>query len=1209
MLMEFCPHAGFRHCRVGPALMAIMVLCSMFFTAATSLRSQVAYGVNGTVTDSSGAAVPGAQIVLRDVATGVVTNATSSPAGAFTIVLANPGVYSATISAPGFKEFVENNVVVEVGTFATVSAKLDLGAASETVQVTGQDIALNTADPGIGTTIEPALVSAAPIEVNGGPRSIDAFVLQTPGTGSVPSAAGTGIEGSALNINGGITAETNYYYNGIPITEPFTANVSESGNAYPAYEMVSEAHVASATFSAQYGLAAGVVTYKMAGGTNTYHGDAFYITRNNFFDSVGFFNGPAWGGSGKAPTNHQNNYGFTVSGPASIPHLYNGKDRTFFLFTLDWYRQHGAQTAFHTLPTAAELNGDFSNFLDADGNVLKIYDPATGQQFQCNGNLNVICPGRFSTVSKSLLPLLQPSSPLRTGTGTYNGEVDNEAPYVTSTTDYNHNWGFTVDHNLSASQNIHFSLWNQNVNSPSPGNNLFPNSNELSSAEVSQTSGRGYLLNYIKMVSPNLVVTVGVNKTDIYYNNHVVNQSANFPAITDAVSFPGINFDGTFPITDWGNHSNRNSTRRYDNAVVNNWLWTKGKHTFNIGGEFRRTLEDSIICRKCGGDFNFSHLQTADPTNPASDATGNSFASFLLGEVASADRSWALPADLRNVAVSTYIQDDFKFSPRLTINAGLRWDIPVPFTETENNITFADFKMPNIGADNLPGALTKLGSCAVGCSGVNRAAIHWRDLGPRLGFSYQVNSKTVVQGGYYVAFMGGGAYAFGLSRVAQDYTNVLAGTYNSPSNPGSTAPGFGDWDTNQINNPQQLPFTTTLGNGQQVEQMDPKKSGISPYTQSWSFDIQRELPGNLFLMLAYIGNRDIHLPSSLNQPNELNPSYLALGNVLTDTVNQLNPGDPNYDPAAVAAGIKIPYTNFVNDFGGDPTQIPIIQAMLPYPQFGGTDNHFDQAGTSFYRSFQGQLEKRFTHGLSFLSSLTLAQNWSDVDFGVTLQQNNAQNPMNQKAEWSVSSLNQKWNDKNMFTYALPIGSGQRFLNQKGLADEILGGWQVAGIMDYSTGNPLGIYENTNNVVMSTNYNGDAQPRPNIVPGQARKTYSYSRTRDYFVGKTPAQPVQFNTNAYSLAPQFTFGDAARNYAGITAPPNLMEDFDAMKTFRIGERVKATLRVDYFNAFNRTQFGSERPPVDNTIEDSTFGMVQGTLSNIINRQGQATLRVTF
>ncbi|MGA2166741.1 MAG: TonB-dependent receptor [Terracidiphilus sp.] len=1202
--MEFRSRAGFGQCRIRPTLLAAMAFYSMLFTAAPWLSAQVAYGVNGTVTDSSGAVIPGAQVAVRADATGVVTNAVSSPAGAFTIMLSNTGSYSVTVNAPGFKQFVEKSVGVEVGMFSTVVAKLQPGATTETVQVTAQEIAMNTADPGIGTTIEPELVSAAPIEVNGGPRQIDSFVLQTPGTSAPPSAAGTGIEGSALSINGGITAESSYYYNGIPITQAFTANVSESGNAYPPYEMVSEARVASATFSAQYGLAAGAVTYKMAGGANTYHGDAFFNNRNNFFDSVGFFNGPAWGGSNKAPTNHQTNYGFTLSGPASIPHLYNGKDRTFFLFTLDWYGQHGAQTAFHTLPTAAELNGDFSNFLDANGNLVTIFDPLTGQQFQCNGKPNAICPSRFSTVSKSLLPLLQPSSPLRTGTGTYNGEQDNEAPYVKSTTNYNHNWGFTMDHNLTASQNIHFSLWNQNVNSPSPGNNMFPNSNELSSATVNQTSGRGYLLNYIKMVSPNLVVTAGVNKTDIYYNNHVVNQSADFAAITNAVSFPGINFiDGAFPVTDWGNHSSRNSTRRYDNAFVNNWLWTKGKHTFNIGGEFRRTLEDSLICRTCGGDFNFSHKQTADPNNFNSNTTGNAFASFLLGDVISAERNWALPADLRNLAVSSYIQDDYKFSPRLTINAGLRWDIPVPFTAKQNDITFANFNMPNAGADNLLGALTKLGSCAVGCSGINRAAIHWKDLGPRFGFSYQVNNKTVVQGGYYLAFMGGGAYAFALGRVAQDYTNVLAGSYQSPTG-SNTTPGFGNWDSNVISNPQQIPFTPTMGNGQMVRQMDPKTAGISPYTQSWSFNIQRELPDNMFLMLAYIGNRDIHLPSSLNQPNMLDPKYLALGNVLNDTVDQIAT-----DPAAIAAGIKIPYTNFVNDYGGDPTSISIIQAMLPYPQFGGTDNHFDQAGTSFYRSLQAQVQKRFTHGLAFLSSLTLAQNWSDVDFGVTLQQNNAQNPQNQKAEWSVSSLNQKWNDKNMFTYVLPIGAGQRFLSHSGLADEILGGWQVAGIMNYSTGNPLGIYENTNNVVLYTNANGDAQPRPNIVPGQARKTYSYSRTRDYFVGKTPVQPVQFNTNAFSLAGQFTFGNAARNYIGITAPPNLMENFDAMKTFHIGERVKATLRVDYFNAFNRTQFGSKAPPVDNTIEDSTFGMVQGTSSNISNRQGQATLRITF
>ena len=1171
--------------------------------SATLLEAQVAYGVNGTVTDTSGAVISGAQIDLRATATGVVSHAISSPVGAFTIVLSNPGSYTVTVSAPGFKQFVEKNVNVEVGAFATVGAALQPGAATETVQVTAEAIALNTADPGIGTTIEPELVSAAPIEVNGGPRSIDAFVLQTPGTGAPPSAAGTGIEGSALSINGGITAETNYYYNGIPITEPFTANASENGNVYPSYEMVSEAHVASATFSAQYGLAAGVVTYKMAGGTNKFHGDAFYITRNNFFDSVGFFNGPAWGGSDKAPTNHQNNYGFTLSGPVLIPHVYNGRDRTFFLFTLDQYGEHGAQTAFHTLPTAAQLNGDFSNFVDANNNLVKIFDPLTGQQFPGN----IIPTSRFSKVSAALLPLLVPSTPLRTGTGTNNGEINNAAPYFKSTTNYNHNWGFTVDHNLSDSQSIHFSLWDQSVSSPSVGNNMFPNSNELSSAEASLTSGKGFLLNYVKAVSQNLVVTAGVNKTDIYYDNHVVNQSADFAPITNAVSFPGVNFtDGTFPVTSWGNHASRNSTRRYDLAFVNNWLWTKGKHNLNIGGEFRRTIEDSLICRSCGGDFNFSHKQTADPGNFNSYTTGNAFASFLLGSVNSASRSWSLPADLANLAVSAYIQDDYKFSPKLTINAGLRWDIPVPFTERENNIGFANFTAPNSAADGLLGAVTKLGSCSNGCSGISRADIHWKDFGPRLGFSYQVNNKTVVQGGYYMAFMGGGAYAFGLARIAQNYTTMLAGSYQSATG-ANTQPGFGDWDTHVVNNPQQISFSPTMANGQQVEQLDPKTAGISPYTQAWSFDIQRELPGNMFLMLAFIGNRDIHLPSSLNQPNMLNPSYLALGNVLNDSVDQAET-----DPAAIAAGINpIPYTNFVNDFGGNPAGISIIQSLLPYPQFAGTDNHFDQAGTSFYRSFQGQLQKRFTHGLSFLSSLTLAQNWSNVDFGVTLQQNNAQNPQDQKAEWSISSLNQKWNIKNMFTYALPIGAGQRFLNRKGLADEILGGWQVSGIMNYSTGNPLGVYEDTNNVVLSTNSNGDAQPRPNIVPGQARKTYSYNRTRDFFVGKAgPTQPVQFNVNAFSEASQFTFGTAARNYIGITAPPNLMEDFDAMKTFHLGERVNLIVRVDYFNAFNRTQFGSKQPPVDNDYDDgSSFGTVQGTSSNIINRQGQATIRLAF
>lgn len=464
----------------------VLLVCILSLFSHT-LGAQVAYGVNGTVTDSTGAVIPGAQIVVRADATGVVTNAVSSPSGAFTVVLSSTGSYSVTVSAPGFKQFVSKSVGVEVGMFSTVNAALQPGAASESVQVTAQEISMNTADPGIGTTIEPELINSAPIQVSGGPRSIDNFVLQTVGTAAPANAAGTGIEGSALNINGGITAESSYYYDGIPVTDPW----SQSGNGYPPYEMVSEAHVASATFSAQYGLSAGAVTYKMSTGANTYHGDGFFINRNNFFDSVGFFNGKDWGGSGRAPINHQNNYGFTVGGPASIPHLYDGKDRTFFLFTLDWYQQHGAQTAFHTLPTAAMLKGDFSTFTDANGNVIPIFDPTTGLQFPGN---KIDPATRFSSVSKSLLSLLAPNTPLRTGVGTYNGEQNNEAPYTTSTTNFNHNWGFTVDHNFSAAQSIHFSMWNHNTSNPSVGNNMFAYSNELSSATANLNTARGSLV-------------------------------------------------------------------------------------------------------------------------------------------------------------------------------------------------------------------------------------------------------------------------------------------------------------------------------------------------------------------------------------------------------------------------------------------------------------------------------------------------------------------------------------------------------------------------------------------------------------------------------------------------------------------------------------------------------------------------------------------
>ena len=1160
---------------------AALVCLGIAFSSGV-LLAQVSYGINGEVTDPTGAILSGAKVTITNNATGTVSQAVSSAAGAYTVILFNPGMYTVAVSAGGFEASVHNNVTVEVGKFSEVTSMLVPGAATQTVTVSGGTIALNTADPGIGTTLEPELVEAAPIEVSGGPRQISSFVLQTPGTG----AANIGAEGGSLNINGGITGESNYYYDGIPVSEPQSSTYSEVGNAYPPYDMVSEFRVQSSTFSAQYGLAQGVITYKMATGTNQYHGNAFDILRNSLFDSAGFF--PSHfnaAGNPVPPVNHQNDFGFSVGGPASIPHLYDGKNRTFFHFTLDWYHQHEGQTGFGTVPTAAEKMGDFSNYLDASGNQIPIYDPLTGLQFPNN----MVPQSRISPISASLLAAI----PNPNRAGTVFGQQENESPAVLSLTNLTHLWGFTVNHKLTDAQSLNLSLWKTYANNPSAGRNIVPVDNILQSGTSNATHGTGYLLSYLDSVTPSLVVTAGVAKIDIDYGIRNDLLGPTFAGVTGSTSFPTIAFDGQNVPSQWGTSLTSVSTRQIDLAVVNNWLWSKGKHTFNIGGELRRTYENSIACTVCGTSIQFSQRTTSTPdaTDPDFGSDGSAFASFLLGQVDSVNREFAQETRLRNLAVSSYVQDDYKWNSRLTLNAGLRWDVLVPFNAVNNNIVFADFKTPNAEAGGLPGTVTKYGVCAVGCTGTNRADIHWKDFGPRVGLSYMVNNKTVVQGGYYLAYLQGGAYSFGTTRVAQQYTGLLAGSFNSGST-GTSKPGYGSWDARPIPFPAATPFSPFLGNGGFVRQADPKTAGIAPYTQSWNFDIQRQLPWDMFLMVAFVGNRDVHLPSSLNQPNQLDPKYLAYGDLLGELVTS---------PDAIAAGIKIPYANFVNDFGSNAV---VEQALLPFPQYGGTDNHFDQAGSSFYKAVVVQGEKRFTNNFSYLANLTVARNDSNVDYGVTLQQNNPENTYDQKLDWSASSLDQKYAVKLVATYKLPIGYGQRFLNSKGVVASLLGGWQVAGIMDYYAGNPIGISQD-NIVLMATNANGDGVNRPNVVPGVKRQTYSYKLTKQYFAGKTMVQPTQFNVNAFTPSPQYGLGNAARNYTSIVSDPLKMESFDAMKSFRLGDRVTATLRVDYFNAFNRTQLQAP----DNDIDDSTFGQVTSQSSQLTNRQGQATFKVQF
>ena len=351
-------------------------------------------------------------------------------------------------------------------------------------------------------------------------------------------------------------------------------------------------------------------------------------------------------------------------------------------------------------------------------------------------------------------------------------------------------------------------------------------------------------------------------------------------------------------------------------------------------------------------------------------------------------------------------------------------------------------------------------------------------------------------------------------------------------------------------------------------------------------NLQRELPWNTFMTAAWVGNRVIHLPSQLNRIDQMDPKYDAqYGSQLADV---FQPGQTSLD------GVPLPYTNFVNDFAGSAT---VAQALVPYPQYSYIFNNFEGFGTTYYEGAQIEVEKRFSNGLAFLAGYTLSRLWDNTSSGFSSFTAGGINKYNQKPEWAVSNSDEPQTLKVSGTYELPIGPGKQYLNNH-TTGNIVGGWQVGWILDYESGTANGVYENGSPFPNGFN-------RPDRNPGVSLGTASYSRVRDFFLGKIGSAQM-YDPSAFTLTPtQYVIGDAQRNYSALRNPAYLMEDFNAKKHFYMGERFQGILSVDYFNAFNRTQFNGP----DNNASDGTFGQVTSQGSNISNRQGQVSFRLQF
>ena len=321
--------------------------------SSSSLHAQTLSSITGTVTDSSGAIVPNANVSITNDATNVTKTAVTNSAGSYTVTDLIPGKYTVKVGNAGFQTSVHNGVGVEVGHEATVDVVLATGNLAQTIEVDENVIALDTTQPDLNTTIENKVVEELPLQVSGGRgRQIDSLIFLAPGvTGSTFSH----------RINGGVDFQNEVVFNGVPMAQPETQGFQTIWN--PPFELVTEFNVLRSSFSAQYGLAQGVVTYQTKSGTNAIHGDGFEIIRNSYFDARGAYNATV-------PTDRENNYGFSVGGPVTIPHVYDGRNKTFFFLSMEWYRENQKQTGFFSLPTAAEKAGDFSAL------PATIWDPA-----------------------------------------------------------------------------------------------------------------------------------------------------------------------------------------------------------------------------------------------------------------------------------------------------------------------------------------------------------------------------------------------------------------------------------------------------------------------------------------------------------------------------------------------------------------------------------------------------------------------------------------------------------------------------------------------------------------------------------------------------------------------------------------------------------------------------------------------------------------
>jgi Carboxypeptidase regulatory-like domain len=1224
----------------GFLLIAIALLFSLPANAQLSGKGEI----KGVVTDASGAMVPNATVTATSTTQGTKLTRTTSNSGDFDLTPLNPDIYRVTVMAKGFQTVTQEDVHVNALEISDLKVTLTVGSESQTINVSTAPPALETSNATLGATMEQEMYAALPIQMGaaGSPdqRRATDFAVLMPGVQGNETNGNLTTNTGVVNGSGSRGAASAVYVNGIPFTS--VAGQGDTRFVWTAISVdaVDQFQVQTSGYSALYeGM--GVQNYSTKSGGNKIHGALYEYFRNTSLDTWGFFAKAANGSIAPTkPKENQNEFGGLISGPII-------KDKLFLFANLDAYRfAHGPLAAFQTLPTQAEYNGNFTD------QGLNVYDP-TSTVCNAAGTActrtqyagNTIPLSQRSKVAQYLQHFLPEHYTLPTVTG--NNFVGGY-PYGLN------NWMTTdrLDWVINSKNTIAITFAKgRQVTAGGPasqttaGRNVTPFAPYNYGQEFAPKT-TVWTLQETYVISPRIVNQFNYGFARYNGPTYNPNQGGDFaataagitglPAGQAANAFPLTTFagNGSLPTSWAGSVANGSIANAY--IASDNLQWAWGKHSITVGAQIK-WLEYNYMINGTGTSpltLATSSTETqgflcktgatgtctlANSTTNLDTKTGYSYASLLAGAVDSetlTDNLAIVSTGGRFRPVSPYIQDDWKVTSKLTLNLGLRWDYYPTYREQFDRLSFLDPNATNPITGNK-GALAFAGNKATSGSCNCRTNVNdfYKNLGPRLGFAFQSDSKTVWRGSWGVMYTHGNGV--GGSAISRNGTGTLGfsaspkPTYNNAVNflpsqqldagfpafaaPPSLVAGYGVGFSTNLANPSSTPQTTSYG--------DPYLGGRAPQYIGWSFGMQRALTDSITLTASYVGSEGHFLITDGGNGrgfwiNQLDPKYLSLGALLSNKATPAN-------IAAVAAAGVTPQNGYASF---DPNQT-ISTLLKPFPQYGVSDSYANMANAN-YHGLQVSVIKRSSHGLTFMANYT----WSRaIDDGGTFRSGydipaaysgDGKFHKVDSIERTVSTSNQPQHVVLTGVYDLPFGKGA-LGGGNAFSRALLSNFKFSSIIQMYSGSPLAITASSCGTNAS---NGTCLPslNPAFTGSSAKMNGDWGHGGNTTSLKTMQfiNPAAFiTTNSTAAAPLFSNAPRTAPY-NLYGPGNYDIDISIRRSFGLHfEGSHLLLQGDLYNLTNHTQFGG----IGTVFGSSTFGTVSTQANN--SRDAQLTARFEF